>query len=617
MEVKSKIKTLFDAQMRRYLAAICDTRQIQNNILKMDLAQRLLATRSPVHAEQIGGATNRYVVMMDGYAIKIAVDRQGYKDNLMEYALTCEVPHTTKSYETNGYALIQQCVRIVTLEEWRLRKMEILRILEELSRDYLLGDVGYDDVNRTNWGITDDGELVIVDYAYCHRLTEDLFTCPVCGAVLTYDQNFTSFLCSDRANCHARYTYNQIKARQGDAVDWNMIKEKMGGSLVIPKGETSIEVERSDDKLLDSSTMIIKSYQDIAKYKEVKNMLTLDYTDPQVMSLITELTVERALASPDRGRLEELQAELDKLREKVPEIKCIIDPEFEETLLEDGYTVSGDQITRREEPKKERGGSHVLSYEELVEKALAENRNNHNSFAEVRQEPEIDHQRADTLSKLVDRAMSGRTANERMEFTERTVTIADSSQGMDEEGGNVSVEASVTPTESPVAEEQVSPSVQVQRRSPQPVPEPERMAPPVTEEIEGLEEEELIEPIEEEGDYEQGDDTSADYEGEGSDTEEGKEEDGEEEEDAIGEPDSELDSAVEEALPSAPDGDDASGFITEPVVDDGPTDDLPLEVAEPEEDHKSEPETVVIDDAYLASDGADAEEVGEEEEIND
>ena len=39
---------------------------------------------------------------IDGYAVKFAVDDQGYKDNLMEYSLTQSMPHTRDSYETNG-----------------------------------------------------------------------------------------------------------------------------------------------------------------------------------------------------------------------------------------------------------------------------------------------------------------------------------------------------------------------------------------------------------------------------------------------------------------------------------------------------------------------------------
>ena len=358
---------------------------------------------------------------------------------------------------------------------------------------------------------------------------------------------------------------------------------------------------RSEDKLLDSSTMIIKSYRDIAKYKEVKNMLNLDYTDPQVMSLITELTVERALASPDKGRLEELQTELDKLRENVPEIKCIIDPEFEETLLEDGYTFSKNGVTQVTKPKSE-SKPHALSFEELVEKALAGSQTSHNGFEEdPHEEPESDYQKEDAISKLVDKAMTGKSVDERVNFTERNVIVEAASSDVVEKSNDSSVDASVDPN--PCFTENLVP---VQRKNPQPVPDPERLAPPVTEEIEGLDEEEPIEPIEEEiGDEKDGAAADAD------DYEDGEDDDEEEiGEDVVGEPASELDSAVEEDLPSAPEESKESSFITEPVVDDGPTDDLPLEVAEAESE-LADPETVVIDDAYLAS---DKEDIGEEEE---
>ena len=220
MKVISKIKMLLKTETIKNLAAVCDTRRLSSNIEKMKLAMKvMLEDRKDVI--QIGGATNRIVVQLEGYIIKIAVDSQGYEDNLMEFSICEELyPDVTKSFETNGYILVAQTVRLPTKEEWRQRKAEVLRILDRLSKDYLLGDVGYDDLNRTNWGITDDNRMVILDYAYVHRATEKLFTCPECGdGILTYDQNYTVLMCANTVQCHARYTYSEMKRIQGDQVD--------------------------------------------------------------------------------------------------------------------------------------------------------------------------------------------------------------------------------------------------------------------------------------------------------------------------------------------------------------------------------------------------------------
>lgn len=379
MIMKSKIKTLFNEELRRQIAAVCDTRRIESNQEKMDLLQRLLH-RANIQVDQLGGATNRFVGMIDGYAVKFAVDRQGYKDNLMEYALSSEMqPYVTKSYETNGYILVQECVRILTLEEWRIRKTEIIKILDILGREYLLGDVGYFDVNMTNWGIRDSGDIVILDYAYCHRLTEDLFTCSVCGSILTYDQNFVNILCTDRANCHEKYSYNQIKARQGDAIDWNTIEERKHNSVMIPEGKDSVIVEQDSDLLLDSRTFVIRNYRDLARYKEVKNnMVTLDYTDPDVLDKMLKLTM--AKVTGDTERIEELESEIEAMKKEPEEIRCVVDPEFQERMDEDaaaeyeamlyGYDYDPSSGKKKKEKEEEEDLSQY-SFESLMDRLRA------------------------------------------------------------------------------------------------------------------------------------------------------------------------------------------------------------------------------------------------------
>lgn len=547
MEVKSKIKSIFSPEMRRYIAAICDTRQIQKNTLKMDLLQRLII-KEGIPYEQLGGATNRYVIMSGGYAIKIAVDRQGYKDNLMEYALTVEVPYTFPSYETNGYILVQKCVRILTLEEWRARKIEILKILDELGRDYLLGDVGYTDLNRTNWGVDDDGNLGILDYAYCHRLTEDLFTCPVCGSVLSYDQNFISFLCTDRANCHARYSYNQIKTRQGDAVDWNMINEKKNRSIVVPKGEDSVTVDRSLDLLTDSSTFVIRNYNDMARYKEVKNMLHLDYTNPEVMHLITKLTFAHARPEPDVGEIARLEGELDKFRKDIPTVKCIIDPEFEALLLErDGYVPSEFSTTETTETPND-DEPYVDPYTALIAKARAAVAEHPIEDDIVFEDPEMSLGPDDATGDSYNNLLALARKNLGM-LDDKTGPEADKVEGADEVQGEVGCSEPVDGIE--------------QNDSGEATPEP-------------------VDAVEE----------------------------GNEQDDVIGEPESELEGAVEEELPEPPTEDAADdSFTTEPVLsfdegDDG-SDIIPISLEASDDDMK-DPEEVVIDGACLTYNGEDS-----------
>jgi hypothetical protein len=221
--------------------------------------------------EILGGATNRIVLQMEGYALKFAMDEQGYRDNLIEYSLSPELQDkVTKTYETNGYIAVAEYIEVInTQEKWELHRNEIRKILDTLCRDYLLGDVGYLKKNMTNWGLR-DGKPVILDYAYCHRATENLFTCSRCGGVLTYDSNYDILMCSDRTSCKAKYTYNERKRIQGKEVDDKMINEQKMISVRLPRGVKEKEIETFEDRLVGDNYFIIDNPGDKHRYEQLK-----------------------------------------------------------------------------------------------------------------------------------------------------------------------------------------------------------------------------------------------------------------------------------------------------------------------------------------------------------
>lgn len=270
MRVTSKIKTIFNDDLLRYTAAICDTKRIESNADKMIASGNLLYTHG-VEFEILGGATNRLALQIEGYAVKLAMDEQGYMDNLIEYSLSPELqPYATKTYETNGYILIAECVEVInTAERFEFFRNEIRKILDTLCQDYLLGDVGYIKKNMTNWGVRDN-HPVILDYAYCHRATENLFTCSRCGSALKYDASYDVLLCSDREGCKARYTYNERKRIQGKEVDINMIRERMAESIRLSKGVKSKEIELFEDRLVGDNYFIIDNPGDLHRYEKMK-----------------------------------------------------------------------------------------------------------------------------------------------------------------------------------------------------------------------------------------------------------------------------------------------------------------------------------------------------------
>lgn len=269
MKVISRIKRVFTPELLRLIAAICDNQSIVSSAKKMIVLGNLLKDNH-INYEVLGGATNRIALLIDGYAFKFAMDDQGYMDNQIEYSLSPELyPRVTKSYETNGYILVAECVEIMTEESWAVHKVDILSILQDMSNDYLLGDVGYIKKNMTNWGLR-NGRPVILDYAYCHRKTEKLFTCGTCGeGTLVYDSTYDILMCNNKTVCNARYNYTQRKLIQGTEIDEETIKEAFTESVRMEKGVMEKEVISKDDQLLDDNAVIIDSPGANYRYKKL------------------------------------------------------------------------------------------------------------------------------------------------------------------------------------------------------------------------------------------------------------------------------------------------------------------------------------------------------------
>lgn len=321
MQLKSKIKEVFSDELLKLFASVCDTRRIDSAHKKMKLIQQLLK-KYEIPYQPLGGATNRIALMINGYTFKFALDRQGYKDNLMEYALSEELqPYVTKTYETSGYIIVAECIRMMTLEEWHLRAGDIKKVLEMLAQDYLLGDVGYIKKNFTNWGVRDDGSVVILDYAYCHRATENLFTCEVCGSgVLRYDSTYTFLKCSNATVCTAKYEYTERKLIQGDEVDWSMIDEVKEESIIIPKGKKSVEVTDNDGILVDGNIKIINTLDEYYEYLRRNQKMGINFDEQKVLSL----TIEQ-MKTKDPKRKAEIEKELDALVSVEPDDEDIVE----------------------------------------------------------------------------------------------------------------------------------------------------------------------------------------------------------------------------------------------------------------------------------------------------
>jgi hypothetical protein len=335
MRLKSKIKDIFSDELLELTASICDTKGIQSAQKKMKVLRDLLYTHG-VKFDILGGATNRIALFIDGYAVKFAMDNQGYKDNLMEYAISRELqPYVTKTYETNGYILVAECVKLMTNEIFSMRKYDILKILDSIASDYLLGDVGYLKKNMTNWGIRDNGELVILDYAYCHRATENLFTCSVCGeGVLSYDSSYDHLMCTNRMVCTTSYTYNERKSIQGDQVDYDMIEEAKTSSIILKKNETYKEVNTDDNKFIDTTKRYIRNQKDYQEYLEANIMISKNYDSEEALDNIVKL-VRIKNQNPDEVKV--IMQELGELTNDPDQPEFVMTDEFQSELIGNDY----------------------------------------------------------------------------------------------------------------------------------------------------------------------------------------------------------------------------------------------------------------------------------------
>lgn len=354
---------MFEPELLKLIACITDTRLIDSNQRKMKLLQQLLVSYG-VQFEVLGGATNRIALLIDTYAVKFAMDQEGYHDNFMEYSLSAELqPYVTKTYETNGYILIAECVKTMTLEEFNFRRSDIKNVLHTVAQEYLLGDVGLVKRNFTNWGIRDNGSVCILDYAYMHRATEGLFTCEQCGdGFLSYSEDFTKLICSNKSVCGKSYTYDDRKRIQGTQVDIDMIEENKNASIVMGKGVTEKKLTTSvGDILLDPDVRIIETPDDVEKIREeVYQKMAVNVNNQNTIEAFDELV--EAMAHGTLCTHDPISQEVPIPKEFVPKIavssNCTVEVQFDEYGMP--YIVN----TPEEEPEEE---EKELSFDDMID----------------------------------------------------------------------------------------------------------------------------------------------------------------------------------------------------------------------------------------------------------
>jgi len=164
--------------------------------------------------ESLGNGTNRLGINIDGYAVKIALDRDGMIDNQREMLYSKDLqPYVAKMYEClpNGLLGVLEYVHIFTYEQFLGNRAKMAAILEQIAEKFFIGDVGITDKNYVNWGIRMDGSLVILDYAYIYNVKFNLFTCTCeSESLLQYDNDYVHLVCP---SCGRKFKFGEIRRK--------------------------------------------------------------------------------------------------------------------------------------------------------------------------------------------------------------------------------------------------------------------------------------------------------------------------------------------------------------------------------------------------------------------
>lgn len=281
MILKSRINRFLPKELLIDLDNISRDNTIRSNNRKVDLIVELLNQYSYEY-DKIAPGTNRYSIIIDNYVFKIALDSRGKVDNWAEFYLSRELqPYVTKTYECNGLIAVAEYVSPIPKDEFISIKDKIRRILDQLSKDYLFGDMGTITKNFMNWGMRADGQIVCLDYAYTYRIIGNEMICghkkkngEICQGFLEYDEDFNKLKCP---HCGKEYDFIDIKNRMRRGYEDEVRENAKKLSVHFPHGVDELEVD--DD---DINSIIIK--EDInMKYNEDN---TIKYTEAEVEAML-------------------------------------------------------------------------------------------------------------------------------------------------------------------------------------------------------------------------------------------------------------------------------------------------------------------------------------------
>lgn len=376
--LRSRILEFIEPKVMKELHNICRSTETSDNNVKADKVLQVLQQYNKDFVE-LGPGTNRLAVLIDNYVFKIALDKWGVQDNWNEFTMTQELqPYVIKVYECNGLIAVTEYVTVISREEFEGKKEEIRKILGILAESYLLGDVGTVPRNFLNWGYRDNGDLVILDFAYIYRVKGEEMLCENCKEIVDYDENFHNLICR---KCGKKYKFTDLRRRitMDDENKEIFMAKELAYKLTQPLQEIKDKYEEESSESENKNT--VNSKEDM--YMDT-NYLKNDYDSKEGYDAYLEAldmlgrtnTIEE---EPDRNEKEKIRiisdievpdAFIEGVETETSEIETDIPDRIEEGIRE---IESGSVFAQTDEGSAEEAAKEYLKVMENLNTVEAEN----------------------------------------------------------------------------------------------------------------------------------------------------------------------------------------------------------------------------------------------------
>ena len=259
---------------------------VDNNTKGFELKNLLTKYIGKDKFTSLGSGTNRFGILIDGYAVKFALDSDGMIDNRREFLYSQDLyPYVVKVYEAfpNGLVAVTEYVEIFNIEAFYKYENKMKEILSDIANNYLVGDVGVTGKNYVNWGIRHSGiddDICILDFAYIYNVKFNVSRCS-CGHFLQYDDKYVNFECP---SCGKKYTFGEVRRKISRKDQENEIGDIRRLGYVLTSSEETKEINpefthdnsKKKKKTLSETDMYIKAYK---KQKKLRKEMEDDDDD--------------------------------------------------------------------------------------------------------------------------------------------------------------------------------------------------------------------------------------------------------------------------------------------------------------------------------------------------